>query len=734
MASFLVHSLASSLDVGLLLAVSAQRVARYQIFLPWVVAAVIIVAGLFVYGWSDLVRTRWRRIWALSSVCQTEAVRKRILWITPLAMLGVIVVTQFYHPAGEQETIRQTTKFCLFASALIVTLTAVVLACTSLPREIESRVIYTIVTKPTTRLEIVIGKVLGFARVSGLIILVMGIFTYIYLQTRTGPMLAQLRDTMAHLPADSPRLASDRYYLESGLLGTRSLDFSDDMQIYSRAPDNTDERWMAGGQAQYCLIPFDMTQNEREAMYAAADKGVPVQFQFAADISQVDPDEQQRKEATEMGLAPAAKLKAHEVLGPSLPTTEPTTGPAEKAPPLIPQISVQFLDADGRVLTGGKSESGALVELKATPGQAGAQYSGTLQLPTQALQTLAHIGRFLVQVAARTPATEFGIGPQAASFSFPGQDQAQFPPIVCAKDPNDPTRSLLPQLSAYPARHGRRLGPVDKKVGGPMAVFSFHGTPIVPGKNGKVGLQVSVSIERVGDFTLDPDHAIGYSTASVEVRNHDPKIGSSGQVQFVPETSQSEPVAIDAKYFEGGNFDVLLRNTTPGQYLGVQGGQTGGVAVVAADRSFAFNLFKSLFILWLLSILVVIIAIFCSTFLSWPIAMVLTLMILMGHWGVEQLGDALKPGAARNMATTFNLRDPATLTVFTTSVDNLSAVLRHLSDILPDVSRFAVTEDIERGVSIPAAKIGQSLGVIFCYGLPMLVFSYVILRLKEVAP
>ena len=38
------------------------------------------------------------------------------------------------------------------------------------------------------------------------------------------------------------------------------------------------------------------------------------------------------------------------------------------------------------------------------------------------------------------------------------------------------------------------------------------------------------------------------------------------------------------------------------------------------------------------------VAIFASTFLSWPIAVVLTLVILLGHWGVAQLGDATAPG------------------------------------------------------------------------------------------
>src|SRR5581483_1863785 len=131
-----------------------------------------------------------------------------------------------------QDMIRQTTKFCLFTSGLLVVLTALILACTNLPREIENRVIYTIVTKPTTRLEIVLGKVLGFARVSGLILILMGVFTMVYLEIRARPMLADLREQIKTLPSNDPTRATDEYYVSSGLLGTRSLDLSDDVQIY----------------------------------------------------------------------------------------------------------------------------------------------------------------------------------------------------------------------------------------------------------------------------------------------------------------------------------------------------------------------------------------------------------------------------------------------------------------------------------------------------------------------
>src|SRR3954471_15074495 len=156
--------------------------------LQWWICGAIAVLGLVVYGFRDLLRLSGGRVYAISSVCFAESVRRRIWLITPLAIIGVIVVSQLQRPLDERDAIRQTIKFCLFATGLLVTITAIILACTNLPREIENRVIYTVVTKPTTRLEIVLGKILGFARVSGTILIIMGVFSFGYLWLRASAM------------------------------------------------------------------------------------------------------------------------------------------------------------------------------------------------------------------------------------------------------------------------------------------------------------------------------------------------------------------------------------------------------------------------------------------------------------------------------------------------------------------------------------------------------------------
>src|SRR5215218_5767570 len=167
--------------------------------LNWLLFAAAVIAGVVV-GYGDLLRLSFRRIWAISGVCFDESIRRRVLWITPLAIIGVIIVSTLQRPIDEQDAIRQTTKFCLFATGFLVAITTIILACTNLPREIDNRVIYTVVTKPTTRLEIVLGKVIGFARVSLAILIIMGLFTYGYLLVRSFSMQRYLSARIAADP------------------------------------------------------------------------------------------------------------------------------------------------------------------------------------------------------------------------------------------------------------------------------------------------------------------------------------------------------------------------------------------------------------------------------------------------------------------------------------------------------------------------------------------------------
>ncbi|HSZ59965.1 MAG TPA: hypothetical protein VK797_30260 [Tepidisphaeraceae bacterium] len=678
-----------------------------QDYLIWWVAAVIVIGGLLIFGLEEVRRLSGRRIWAISSVCFAESIRRKVLWVVPLAILGVIAVSLLQHAADPQEAIRQTIKFCLFASGLMVTVTAVILACTNLPREIENRVIFTIVSKPTTRLEIVLGKVLGFVRVSGLIVLIMGVFTFAYLgieNQRLGSQLAERLKT----EKDESTIQTLKGYQTAGLLSTKSLETPVDFQIFEHDATSSGSHWTTGGYGFTFMVPFDLTDQNRADLEAAATdpehKAIMVINTMHLKRNKPTPTEEQWIVGRKLALE-------NQGIGP-LPSGQSIS------PIPIPQLTLRVLDPSMNVILAEKDINGGnMATAKAgIPLDSTDPYILTAGLNIEAVHALTQIGKFYIEVIPETYAVEY---------------EASLTPTVLdifdatTKTDHKINASGEPRYVSSSGRYGMKI--IGKTDGsGSIGFYRFSNAQATADANQSVAFRFRAGIERTGDY----DASKPWSPLTLTVYNRDTH-ETSPAIPFHSETNQDFPISVPAKYVQGGNFDVYIRGMDNGQFIGLT---NSSVQLISAEHSFVLNLLASLLILWLLSVLVVTIAIFTSTFLSWPIAIVLTLLLLLGHWGVEQLGDTLNPGVGRSVAADFGVSDKTRTQVISSSIDALAKVLTAVAAVLPDLSKFPVMENITRGVATPPRQLAQALGVLFSYGLPMLVVSFIILKNKEVAP
>lgn len=112
--------------------------------------------------------------WAIASNTFREAIRDRILYgllAFALLMIGSSLALASLS-VGQQERI--TKDLGLAAISLIGTLMAVFLGITLVSKEVERRTIYTILSKPVLRRQVVLGKYLGLAATVALNVLVMG--------------------------------------------------------------------------------------------------------------------------------------------------------------------------------------------------------------------------------------------------------------------------------------------------------------------------------------------------------------------------------------------------------------------------------------------------------------------------------------------------------------------------------------------------------------------------------
>lgn len=128
---------------------------------------------------TDLPGTSARRILALSRLAFKEAIRRRVLFVIGLFVVILLLAGWFLNPESDDPA-RLYISFVLTATNYLVLALALFISAFSLPQDIESRTIYTIVTKPVRATEIVLGRMLGFIAVGTVMLVPMGLASYLF--------------------------------------------------------------------------------------------------------------------------------------------------------------------------------------------------------------------------------------------------------------------------------------------------------------------------------------------------------------------------------------------------------------------------------------------------------------------------------------------------------------------------------------------------------------------------
>jgi len=133
----------------------------------------------------DLFKLRSRRIMALAKICFKEAIRNRIF----LAFL--VFLTLFLFPVSWVSNVKPEdelrTPINIFSAGMNIFLTIplMILAAFAIPNDIKTNTLYTIVTKPVERFEIVLGRFLGYSAMMTIVLAIMVTLSVLYVYTIT---------------------------------------------------------------------------------------------------------------------------------------------------------------------------------------------------------------------------------------------------------------------------------------------------------------------------------------------------------------------------------------------------------------------------------------------------------------------------------------------------------------------------------------------------------------------
>ena len=127
----------------------------------------------------DLPLTSPRRIFALARLAFKEAIRRKVLYVVGMFIVGLLLAGWYLNPESDDPA-RLYISFVLTATNYLILALALFISAFSLPADIKSRTIYTIVTKPVRATEIVLGRMAGFISVGTLILIPMGLVSFIF--------------------------------------------------------------------------------------------------------------------------------------------------------------------------------------------------------------------------------------------------------------------------------------------------------------------------------------------------------------------------------------------------------------------------------------------------------------------------------------------------------------------------------------------------------------------------
>ena len=134
------------------------------------------------------------RIWALATNTLTELVRLKVFYFLLIFALLLIGSSAFLIRLSFQDQFQMLKDLSLGSMSIFTSLLAILATAGLLPKEIEDRTLYTVLAKPVSRLEYLLGKLLGVYLLLLITILLMGLVFFVMLSWRvhvvTGEVLA----------------------------------------------------------------------------------------------------------------------------------------------------------------------------------------------------------------------------------------------------------------------------------------------------------------------------------------------------------------------------------------------------------------------------------------------------------------------------------------------------------------------------------------------------------------
>ena len=170
-------------------AVAATSLPKYGLTSPGKlreVTATAIVKVFFatLHGIAEFVSLSPRRVYAITLLTFKESIRKKALLVFVVFAVLFMFASWFMATPSDRPDmqVRNYVAFVFIAIQFLVLPVVLILSCWGIPEDIRIRSLHTVVTKPVRRNEVVLGRMLGFASIGTMILLIMSTVGYVWIQ------------------------------------------------------------------------------------------------------------------------------------------------------------------------------------------------------------------------------------------------------------------------------------------------------------------------------------------------------------------------------------------------------------------------------------------------------------------------------------------------------------------------------------------------------------------------
>ncbi len=173
-------------------------------------AGLVVLARMTVEILVEVVNLRPRRLYAIAWQSVVEAIRRMWApWVVLALFIVILAFTHWFLRSGERDaelSRMYVVTLTLVTTGLLLTMVGIV-APISLPTDIRTQTIYTIVSKPVRRLELIWGRLIGYMALVTVLVLIFGVISLAYIDRTVGGRIEAARALAVKYAETKPEYA-----------------------------------------------------------------------------------------------------------------------------------------------------------------------------------------------------------------------------------------------------------------------------------------------------------------------------------------------------------------------------------------------------------------------------------------------------------------------------------------------------------------------------------------------